>query len=356
MPDELRIPHERLVQLIREALAREGVPEEICEVEAEITAEADLFGVPSHGVRMVPGLLRAIREGRVNPTPRIAITRERSASCLLDGDHGPGRFISLKAMQQALDRAKQCGVGTCLATRLTHWGRAHAYVYRAAGQGMVGICTTNAIPNVVAWGSSRPLLANNPLAIGVPRGAGEEPIVLDMAMSQAAVGKIRTFAREGRKAPANWGLDASGKPTDDPAAILSSGRVLPFGDHKGAGLALMMELLTGALAGGLLSYEIAQTDKSGMDVDSSKLFIALDVAAFVEPSRFAHRVDDLIEWLSRTEPGLEITMPGERGWKIRDENLANGIPIHPEIARELREAGILPGDAGEGALILADGG
>jgi LDH2 family malate/lactate/ureidoglycolate dehydrogenase len=162
-----------------------------------------------------------------------------------------------------------------------------------------------------------------------------------MAMSQAAVGKIRTFVREGRKAQGNWGLDANGQPTDDPSAILSSGRVLPFGDHKGAGLALMMELLTGALAGGLLSYEIAETDKSGTDVDSSKLFIALDVSAFVEPSRFAQRVDDLIEWLHKTEPGVEITLPGERGWRTREEYLASGIPIHSEIARELREAGIL---------------
>jgi LDH2 family malate/lactate/ureidoglycolate dehydrogenase len=342
MSNDLRIPHKQLVHLIRQALVKAGVRAEICDVEAEITAEADLFGVPSHGVRMLPGLLRALRDGLVNRDPRIAITRERPASCVLEGDHGPGRFISMKAMQQAIDRAKKFGVGACLARRLTHWGRAHAYAYRAAGQGMVGICTTNAIPNVVAWGSTQPLLANNPLAIGVPRGAGKGPIVLDMAMSQAAVGKIRTFVREGRKAPANWGLDAAGQPTDDPAAILASGRVLPFGDHKGAGLALMMELLTGALAGGLLSYEIAQSDKSGMDVDSSKLFIALDVGAFVEPQRFSERVDDFVAWLLRTEPALEITLPGERGWKTRDEYIKKGIPIHPDIVRELREAGVMP--------------
>jgi LDH2 family malate/lactate/ureidoglycolate dehydrogenase len=100
----------------------------------------------------------------------------------------------------------------------------------------------------------------------------------------------------------------------------------------------MLELLTGALAGGLLSCEIAQTDKTGMDVDSSKLFIALDVAAFVEPARFAQRVDDLIGWLRRAEPGLEITLPGERGWRTREENLTNGIPMHADIERELREA------------------
>jgi len=342
MAADLRIQHQQLVQVIRQALTQAGVPDEISEVEAEITAEADSFGVPSHGVRMLPGLLRAIRDGRVNPKPRLAISRDRPATCVLDGDHGPGRFISVQAMQQAVERARKCGMGACLATRLTHWGRAHAYVYRAAGQGMIGICTTNAIPNVVAWGSTKPLLANNPLALGVPRSPGKEPIVLDMAMSQAAVGKIRTFAREGRKAPTSWGLDPAGQPTDDPAAILASGRVLPFGDHKGAGLALMLELMTGALAGGLLSYEIAESNTSGMDVDSSKLFIALDVAAFVEPERFAQRVDDFIEWLHRTEPGLEITLPGERGWKTRDEYMAKGIPIHPDIACELRQAGVIP--------------
>src|SRR5208283_3144831 len=153
-------------------------------------------------------------------------------------------------------RAQRAGIGACLATCVTHWGRAHAYASRAAQAGMIGICTTNAIPNMLAWGSSRPLLGNNPLAIAVPRGGGQEPIVLDMAMSQAAVGKIGTFLREGKKVPADWGLDASGQPSDDPAAILSSRRILPFGEHKGAGLALMMEFLTGALCGGLFSFEI----------------------------------------------------------------------------------------------------
>src|SRR6185369_1596118 len=126
-------------------------------------------------------------------------------------------------------------------------GRAHAFACQAAQAEMIGICTTNAIPNMLAWGSTRPLLANNPLAIAVPRGnkaQPPEPFVLDMAMSQAALGKIGTFLREGKPVPAGWGLNARGKPSVDPAAILSSGKVLPFGGHKGAGLAFMMELLT----------------------------------------------------------------------------------------------------------------
>ena len=340
MPGQIRLPLHQLVLLIRQALADAGVRSDICDIEAQVCAEADLLGVPSHGVRMLPGLLRAIREGRVNPDPRFKITRERSAAIVLEGDHGPGRYGSVEAMRHAVQLAKTAGVGVCLATRLTHWGRAHAYVYRAALQGAIGICTTNAIPNVVAWGSSKPLLANNPLAIGVPRGTGDEPIVLDMAMSQAAVGKIGTFLREGRKAPPNWGLDFTGQPTEDPAKILSGGHVLPFGEHKGVGLAIMMELLTGALANGLLSFEIARSNAAGQDPDSSKLFLALDVAAFIEPARFAQRVGDFVAWLHESEPGLEITLPGERSWRTRQQYLAEGIPIHPDIVRDLRQAGV----------------
>ena len=340
MPEEIRIKHERLVERIRNALAGAGMPAPACDLEAEVMVEADLLGVPSHGVRMLPALLRAIREGRVVANPELKVLRERRATCVWDGGNGPGRAISVQAMESAVARAKQHGVGVCLVTRLSHWGRAHAYAFRAAQAGAVGICTTNAIPNMLAFGSSRPLLGNNPLAIGVPGAPGREPIVLDMAMSQAALGKLATFQREKRKVPANWGLDATGQASDDPGEILSSGKVLPFGEHKGAGLALMMELLTGALAGGLFSFEILGADVSGIDPGSSKLFLALDVEAFVERERFAQRVQAFADYLHQAEPGLEISLPGERGWRARAQNLAEGVPLHEEIVEQLRAVGV----------------
>lgn len=338
MPDEIRISHERLISIIRDTLAKVDVPPPIRDTEAQVMAEADLLGVPSHGIRMLPGLVRAIRERRANPNPQLTLTRTRGATCVLDGDNGPGRFVSVRAMQLAIERAHEFGVGVCLATRVTHWGRAHAFAERAARAGMIGLCTTNAIPNMLSWGSSQPLLANNPLAIAVPREP--DPIVLDMAMSQAAVGKIGTYLREGKKVPPNWGLDSSGQPTDDPAAILSSRKLVPFGEHKGAGLALMMELLTGPLAGGLLSHEIGQTDSTGLDPNSSKFFLALDVSSFVVKERFAQRVQDLLDYLRSSEPGLTIAYPGERGWQTRERYLAEGVPIHDEIIRQLQTIGV----------------
>ena len=335
MQNEIRIKYKHLVSAIRDSLAAVSVPASVREVEAEVMAEADLFGVPSHGVRMLPGLIRGIREGRANPDPHLAIVRERGAVCALDGDNGPGRHTAVQAMSHAVERARQFGVGVCLAVRTTHWGRAHAYAYRAAQAGLIGLCTTNAIPNMLAWGSSRPLLGNNPLAIAVPRGIGQEPIVLDMAMSQVAVGKVGTFLREGKKAPLGWGLDAAGQPTDDPAAILSSQKLLPLGEHKGVGLALMMELLTGAL-GGILSHEVVQLDSTGLDPNAVKFLLALDIEAFTDRERFAQKVQDLLAYLQAAEPGLDITLPGERGWQTRDRYLAEGIPIHADIVEQLK--------------------
>jgi LDH2 family malate/lactate/ureidoglycolate dehydrogenase len=333
---ETRIRFNDLVSGVDLVLEAAGVPREVRSVEARLMAEADLLGVPSHGVRMLPALVQALMDGRVNPNPDLKVLTETGAVCLLDCDNGPGRYVSVKAMDQAVRRAQAYGVGVCSARRTTHWGRAHAYACRAAQAGLIGFCTTNAIPNMVAWGASRPVLGNNPLAIAVPRGAGRDPVVLDMAMSQAAVGKVGTYLREGRRVPPGWGLDSAGHPTDDAAAILEGGRLLPCGDHKGAGLALMMEILTGGLAGGWFSHEIVKADPSGTDPESCKFFLALRIESFGNPDAFYRRLDDLMTCiLAEADPGTVIQWPGDRGWRTRDLYMREGVPIHADIVRQL---------------------
>jgi LDH2 family malate/lactate/ureidoglycolate dehydrogenase len=341
MTRPILIPHGDLVALIARALEPEGVPPHVREIEAEVMAEADLTGVPSHGVRMLPLLIHALRRGAASPDPRIRVVREHRATCVLDCDNGPGRHVSVEAMNHAVRKACASGVGVCLATRTTHWGRAHAYAFRAATAGMIGLCTTNAIPNMIAWGSTRPVLANNPLAIGVPRGRGKDPIVMDMAMSQTAVGKVGTHMREGMSVPLGWGLDRAGLPTTDAGEIMASRRFLPMGDHKGTGLSIMMELLTGALAGAYLSHEIVRMDNSTLDSNATKFFIALDVESFTERENFERKVEEFLEYLKETsEQGETAHLPGQRGWQTRDRYLEEGIPIHPNIAASLRELGI----------------
>lgn len=337
MPDLIRIPYPALCETVAQALIQAGMPAPKAAVEASIMAEADLLGVPSHGVRMLPPLLAAIKEGRIQAQAEFSILRETTATSLLDTGNGPGRSASCHAMDDAISRARSCGIGACLAMRTTHWGRAHAYAARAARQGMIGLCMTNAMPSMAVWGATRRIIGNNPLAIAIPRCDPEAPIVLDIAMSQAAVGKVNTWMREGREVPTGWGLDSEGKPSQDANAILA-GAVLPFGGHKGAGLALMIELLTAALAGGAFGNEIVGADRSGIDPDSCKLFIALDPTAFGGAETLSARVENYLAYLG--EEAAPFTWPGERGWTERDLNLATGVPIHRDIVVQLAAAGI----------------
>jgi LDH2 family malate/lactate/ureidoglycolate dehydrogenase len=339
MNNQKRIPFTQLVAVTRQALEKCGVPAHIASVEAEVMVESDLMGVASHGVRMLPGLLDGIQEGRAKANPNIKLMKDFQAVCVLDGDNGPGRYVCVEATKQAVERAKKFGIGACLAQRVTHWGRGFAYALRAAQANTVGICLTNAMTNMIAWGSTKPLLGNNPFAIGVPQ-AGKNPVVLDMAMSQAAIGKIVTYLREGKEAPSNWGLDATGKPSTDPRTILESRRILPFGDHKGAGLAVMMELLTGALAGVMLSHEMLASDNSTLDPNSTKLFIALDVQAIGNLDALSANIEKTRQWMQATEPTVDILFPGDQSWRNREINLRDGILLRPDILADLEKVNI----------------
>ena len=200
---------------------------------------------------------------------------------------------------------------------------------------MIGLAFTNAIINFPAWGTSTASLGNNPMAIGVPVEHGGEPVVLDIAMTQTAIGRVREAAEAGQRVPLGWGLDAAGKPTTDPAVIVESERFLPMGEHKGSGLAFMIELLTAGLAGGLLCYELGiegrPTDTSG---GSSKLFIAIRPHGDWLNERTASLKSFLKSAPAAEEQG-EAQWPGEGSYRRRNEYLADGIPIPLTLAAEL---------------------
>jgi LDH2 family malate/lactate/ureidoglycolate dehydrogenase len=330
-----------LAEAVRDVLCGVGVPFGIAAVEAEVMVEGDLCGVPSHGVLMLSRLLAALKDGRARVNPTVKVVRDHGATCVLDGDNGPGRYTATRAMDEAMARARTAGVGVCLAIHTTHWGRAHTYAARAARQGMMGFCTTNAIPTMAVAGSRRPIVGNNPFAIGVPRADGSDPVVIDLAMSQAAFGRVGTYKREGRSVPPDWGLDPLGQPTTDPAAILTSGMVLPMGGYKGIGLALMMELLTAGLSGGPFGHEMVGRDSTGLDPDASKLFLAVDVAALGDRTTMASRIDDLVAWIREAAPDSGLVAPGDRGWAERTRHLVEGVPLHPAIVEQLEAMGVV---------------
>ncbi|RPI29779.1 MAG: Ldh family oxidoreductase [Acidobacteria bacterium] len=332
-----RMAHKDLIDFIREVLSKAGAPDNVARIEAEITAEVDLAGVHSHGVQLVPGLAASLRAGRINANPQLTVVTELPAAVLYQADRAIGRYTSALAMDAAVTRAEVYGVGLVSVRGVAHWGRGYSYALRAARAGYIGLAFTNATVNFPAWGTKDPCLGNNPIAIGVPAGEGQEPAVLDIAMTQAAVRKIMDAAAEGRAVPVGWGVDEEGRVTKDPRAILESRRILPMGGHKGSGLAFMIELLTGALAGGLLCFE---QGKDGRPDDfaggSSKTFIALrPFGAWLESKTEALK-NHLKSATPAPEQG-EVSWPGEHSHRCKLEYEASGIPFRQPLVAKLEQ-------------------
>jgi LDH2 family malate/lactate/ureidoglycolate dehydrogenase len=334
MAETRRISHPALVRFIRDALLAVGAPPHVAELEAEIGAEVDLCGVHTHGVRLLPVTVRNIQSGVTNPDPKLEMVVEHPASVLLETVCGIGRYVSAVGMDMAVERATTFGIGAVAIRGVAHWGRGHSYALRAARAGMIGLAFTNAIVNFPAWGTRVPSLGNNPMAIGIPAHDGE-PVVLDMAMTQTSIGRVREAAASGGRIPLGWGLDSEGRPTEDALALLASGRFLPMGGHKGSGLAFMIELLTAGLAGGLLCYEQGRDGRpSDTAGGSTKLFIAIRPFG----PWLGEQVSSLKQHLASASPAPEqgeARWPGEGSYRRRTDYLERGIPLPVDLAEEL---------------------
>jgi LDH2 family malate/lactate/ureidoglycolate dehydrogenase len=316
-----------------------GVSREDAETAAAVMIEANLCGVDSHGVRMLPGYITLIRNGKINAKGQIKVIKETPVIAHLDGTLALGSVVAVHAMQMAVEKAKTSGVGFVLVRNSTHWGRPAYYSTLAARRGCIGICFVNTESNMPPWGAKEPRIGNNPLSIGAPRASGD-PVVLDMAMSQAAWAKIVMYSQGARKVPLGWGLDEEGRPTDDPAAILKSKRMIPMGQHKGSGLSLMIDIMTGILSGGKYCGELSEQGKGQpWATGYSQAFIAIDIASFMPLEEFQRRVDELVSYVkgAQTAEGFsEITIPGERAWMEKALRDREGIPLEEITLGELR--------------------
>jgi LDH2 family malate/lactate/ureidoglycolate dehydrogenase len=315
-------------------LEQAGLSRTQARCEAELMIDADQMEVPSHGLIMLPRLLAAIESGVINAQALPIIELEFAALCMKNYGNGLGRVSALDAMNSAIERARNYGVGVCVAKNTTHWGRACTYAEHAAGQGCIAICTTNAIPSMTAGSATNAVLGNNPLAIAVP---GNPPIVLDMAMSEAAVGKIATYLREGKDIPKHWGVNEDGEPSAQPEQVLK-GAVSPMSGHKGSGLAIMLELLTSALSGGPSSSQLAGQHQAGVDANATKIFIAIDAIRFGSIDDYKARVTTFINYLKGAAP--QFLYPGERGHNARQKNTCS-VPLHKNIVAALKKASVL---------------
>jgi LDH2 family malate/lactate/ureidoglycolate dehydrogenase len=313
------------------------VPREDAAILADTLVTANLRGVDTHGVMRIPFYANKVRDGGIQPRVDTTPIRETLATALLDGRNGIGQVISYRAMETAVRKAREAGVAFTTVRNSNHFGAGAYYSMMALPHNMVGIALSNASPRLAPTGGVDRLFGNNPWSIAVPAGQ-RLPVVLDMANSVVAAGKIRVYQKDGKQIPEGWALDREGVPTTDPQAALD-GILLAVGGYKGYGITLMMDLLSGVLANSKYGPRVRGMEVSDEPAGTSHSFIALDISAFDDAADFKRRMDVYIDEIkgSRKAKGSEtIYLPGELEYLRERERRERGIPVQPKVVEELR--------------------
>ena len=323
---------------IDRVLRKCGFPDADAGTIAHLMTEADIRGSDGHGVFRIPHYVKRIRSGGMNLRPDIRVVSERKAMALLDGDNGMGHLVMTRAAEIAIAKAKETGVAWVGARRSNHAGPAALYAQMPMAQDMIGLYAAVGNANhVPPWGGLDMLLSTNPVAIAIPAGR-RPPIVLDMATTTAAYGKVKLAQQRGEQMPVGWMVDRQGQPLTDPNRA-GEGFLMPIGGAKGYGLALMLGLLAGTLNGAAMGKDVVDfTADHVTPTNTGQFIIALDIAAFADVARFKADVDDIYGQMkgSAVMPGFgEVRLPGESAWAFAQERRAKGVPLPTELVKAL---------------------
>jgi len=333
-----RFPAADLEAFIARALAAVGLPEADARQVGQLMTRADLRGADGHGVFRLPQYVRRIRAGGMNVRPQIRAVRETEAAALVDGDNGMGHLVMSFAARLAMDKAERQGVGWVGVRRSNHAGPAALYAMQPLERDMIGLYLAVGNANhLPPWGGVELLLSTNPIAVAIPAGE-EPPVVLDMATTVAAYGKVKTAAVRGERMPEGWMIDAEGRPLTDPKRA-DEGFLLPIGGYKGYGLALVFGLLAGTLNGAAMGRDVVDFNKDdATPTNTGHAIVALDVARFSPVDEFKRRVDTVIHDLrgAKRMPGVErIRLPGEQSHATFLERSRQGVPLNDTLLGQL---------------------
>src|SRR4051812_15400409 len=342
MSGEVTVPLERLEAFIHRAMMALGLPDADAMIVATLMAEADLQGSDGHGVTRLPAYARRIRAGGVNVKPDIRVTREWPATALIHGDNGMGHLVMKRAAEIAVEKARITGIAWVNSQFSNHAGPASLYASMPLKHDMIGLYfavgNANHLP---PWGGLDMLLSTNPIAAAIPAG-DEKPIILDMATTVAAYGKVKSKALRGESMPEGWMIDRAGKPLIDPKRA-DEGMLLPLGGmeagYKGYGLAMVIGLLAGTLGGAAMGRDVVDFNHDDDSVtNTGQAIAAINVAAFGDVAAFKKSVDTLVRDIRNSErmPGVDrILVPGERSFETRTTRTRDGIPVSPALMRGL---------------------
>jgi LDH2 family malate/lactate/ureidoglycolate dehydrogenase len=321
-------------------LETQGMPADEALIVADCLVGADLCGVESHGISRMTIYLKRLEEKVVNPVCRIEVEKEYPGAMVINACNSMGMVAGQRVMQKCIDKAKVSGACFTTVNHSNHYGMAYYYVRMAAEQNMIGITATNAPPNIAPWGSPQAYVGTNPIAISVP--TREEPVILDMAPSVVAMGKVILAAKLGKSIPEGWALTASGRPTTDPNEGMK-GTVVPIGGPKGYGITLFIDILCGVLSGAEFGPYLGNMWNDFVKPQNvGHFFSCIDISKFLALDAFKEtvtRIKGEIKALPKNPGVAEIFMPGEIEWNRAAERREKGVPVPEKVYQELKQLG-----------------
>jgi len=348
-PAPIRVPAAALRAHATALLAALGVPPEQADAVAETLVEADLRGVDSHGVNLVRLYFTRIRAGQLEARTQLRVLRDEGPFLHVDGGLGLGQIAGIFAIDRAVEKAKQHGLGVATVRESSHLGALGYYTLRAARTGAIALAFQNGPAFVPPHGGLTGIFSTNPFSYAIP-AREEPPVVYDVATTTVAGNRILLARKTGTSIPPDWALDAQGVPTTDPQRA-SLDHLQWFGAHKGYGLGFLVEVLSGILTDSSFGRtHVSRSPVLGKDrVAKGYLFLTLDPARILPPGEFERRTDALIRDVhaSQPAPGVErVLVPGELEHRRRLERLAKGVPLAraqlEELASVAREVGVVP--------------
>lgn len=322
----MRVAYEDMVKEFKRVLMKKGFEEQDAQSAAEIFATNSMAGVFSHGLNRFPRVVSYLENGGIDPKNKATCVFSLGALERWDGHRGFGPLNAKLAMDRAVELAKQYGIAMVALGNNNHWMRGGTYGWQAADQGCIGICWSNTMPNMPAWGATDRNIGNNPLIMSIPRSNGEH-IVIDCALSQFSYGKMEDCKLKGIQLPVPGGYDTEGKLSTDPAEIEKTWRVLPMGYWKGSGISVALDAIATVLSNG---NSVAKIGTFGDEVGLTQIMIAIDPTKMNSVELTDEIVDDIIRNVKAGTPiveGKEIYYPGEQSAKNMIENRKNGIPV-----------------------------
>jgi 3-dehydro-L-gulonate 2-dehydrogenase len=318
----------------KRVLLSKGFDDSVADESAQLFAENSLDGIYSHGVLRFPRVVQYIDKGYIDPHATPHKIDGMGAMERWDGALGMGNVTAKRAMDRAIELAREYGIGCVAVKNANHWMRGGTYGWQAANAGCVGICWTNTQPNMPAWGAVDRRIGNNPLIFAVPRKEG--PLVADMAMAQFSYGKMEDCKLKGQMLPVPGGYDSQGNISCDPREIEKTWRVLPIGYWKGSSLSIVMDLIAAVLSGG---NSVLRIGKLGSDeYKLSQVLIAINAEGISEEGAISATINEVIADLKaseKVEGTKEIFYPGEIEARTREANRRNGIPVDDNVWKSI---------------------